>query len=135
MRKLFCSVLIIASLLLISFNSKAQVYTGNLTLNSQTQVDAFNYTSVTGILSIGSLFSGAITNLDGLSELTTVGARLMIDHTSITNVDGLSNLTSVKTFLIISNNPPLTNAGGLSHLSAVHSQNGSIDLCDHELTN
>lgn len=46
-------VLSFLSMLLFSFtNLNAQMYIGDLTLTSQAQVDAFNYTSVTGDLRI-----------------------------------------------------------------------------------
>src|SRR6266516_3592088 len=66
MRKLFYSILMIATVSLLTVQVKAQVFNGNLTLNTQAEVDAFNYTSVTGIIFINSLQS-SITNLDGLS--------------------------------------------------------------------
>ena len=36
----------------IYFGTQAQVYTGDLTLSSQSEVDAFNYTEVTGNLTM-----------------------------------------------------------------------------------
>jgi hypothetical protein len=57
-------------------NLHAQVHTGNLTLNTQAQIDAFNFTSVTGDLLIKETILGNITNLNGLSELTQVGDYL-----------------------------------------------------------
>ncbi len=73
MRKLFYSALIIVTISMISFDLKAQVYSGDANLTTQAQVDAFNYTSITGNLTI---FSTAISNLNGLSNLHTIGGTL-----------------------------------------------------------
>ena len=107
--------------LLVLSNINAQVFSGNLFLSSQTQIDAFNYTSVSGSLTIES-FSGSIQNLNGLSELTMVGGDLQIKNTAITNVVGLSNLTSVGglgNVFNIENNDALTNIDGLSGLISI----------------
>src|SRR5690606_27966980 len=61
-----------------------------------------------------------LTDLDGLSNLTSVGGFLDIHNNSnLTNLDGLSNLTSVGGFLAIYNNSNLTNLNGLSNLTSV----------------
>jgi hypothetical protein len=118
MRKLFYSILMIATVSLLTVEVKAQVFNGNLTLNTQAEVDAFNYTSVTGIIFINSLQSN-ITNLDGLSELTTVGKSLFIGHKSFTNLNGLSNLTSVGEMLSLEDLRNITNLDELSNLTHV----------------
>lgn len=87
-------LLFVFSLLLTAFATEAvaQTFTGNLTITTQTEIDNFNYTEVTGNLAI----QGAnIVNLDGLSELETVGGALNVLNTNITNTNGLSSLTSV----------------------------------------
>ena len=97
--------------------SNAQTYTGNLNLTTQAQVDAFNYTEVTGYLSI---HQSNITNLDHLSSLTSLGGILSIyANPELTNLDGLSNLTSVGGYLFVSNNTLLANIDGLSGLTSV----------------
>jgi hypothetical protein len=113
-----------------SITTKAQTFTGNLTLTTQAQVDAFNYTNVTGIIFINSLQS-SITNLNGLSELTSVGGSLFIDNSHITNLDGLSNLTTVGQKLSISTRF-VTSLDALSNLTSAN----SIDISDNDaLTN
>ncbi len=92
----------------------AQVCSGDITLTTQAQVDAFSCTSVTGYLIIN---GSGITNLNGLSGLTSVGDFLGISNTSITNVAGLSSLTSVQGNIFFSSNTALTNVDGLSALS------------------
>ncbi|HET6722099.1 MAG TPA: hypothetical protein VFH07_05090, partial [Chitinophagaceae bacterium] len=111
--------------LLSGVNIKAQVFNGTLNLITQAQVDAFNFTSVTGDLI---LFSPSIINLNGLSELQTIGGNFEISTTGITNVDPLSNLQSANSMLI-RGNALLTNLNGFSGLTSVprgfHFQNNS----------
>jgi hypothetical protein len=116
MRKLYFSLLISVSLLISSFNLNAQTFTGDLVLSTQAQVDAFNYTTVTGLLAID---GNTITNLDGLSELTSVGHNLVFQNIRITNVDVLTNLESVGGFLSFLNCGNLTNLDGLSGLTSM----------------
>ncbi|MCG6959221.1 T9SS type A sorting domain-containing protein [bacterium BMS3Abin03] len=105
-------------------NTQAQTYTGDLTLTSQAQVDAFNYTRVTGNLTIQEAIPGNITNLDGLSGLIGLGqldyGSLYIDsNIALTNLDGLASLLTVHGSLFISGNTALTNLDGLSSLDWV----------------
>jgi len=90
MRKLFYSALIIATISTISFNLKAQVYNGDLTLTNQAQVDGFNYTSVTGNLTLYGANS-SISNLNGLSELQSIGGGFEITNTLLTKRCSKSN--------------------------------------------
>ena len=76
-----------------------------------------NLTSVGGDLYIGVFFNGnpALTNIDGLANLTSVGGDLYIfGNGALTNLDGLANLTSVGGDLYISFNAALTNCQGLA---------------------
>jgi PA domain/Secretion system C-terminal sorting domain len=99
---------------------KAQTFTGDLTLTTQAQIDAFNYTEVTGFLTIVESSSGNITNLNGLSELTSVGLFLSIhNNTTLANLDGLSNLTAVGSSVYINSNSALTDLNGLSGVTSV----------------
>lgn len=121
MRKRFASLISVSCFFFfLSFsNAKAQVFNGNLTLNSQADVDAFNYNSVTGILFISNISSN-ITNLDGLSTLTSVGTNILISRQShLMNLNGLSNLQSVTGILSIGGCPNLENIDGLSSLQSV----------------
>ena len=109
------------AIFLFSFSGiKAQVYNGELLLTNQAQVDAFNYTSVNGRITIISS-SGMITNLNGLSELTSVTDYLVIaNNPSLTDINGLSNLTKINSLfghLRIENNDALTNVDGLSSVT------------------
>lgn len=116
MRKTFLLLLISATFLLFYTTTRAQVFNGDLLLNTQAQVDAFNYTSVTGSLRI---LSSAVTNINGLSELTSVGEDFYIANTSVTDINPISNLNSVGDLFAISNNNSLLNLNGLSGLTSV----------------
>jgi len=57
----------------------------------------------------------ALTNLDGLAKLTSVGGYLYIyRNAALTNIDGLAKLTSVGGYLNIANNTALTNCQGIA---------------------
>ena len=101
---------------LMSFlNLNAQTFNGDLSLATQAQVDAFNFTSVTGKLTI---INSSISNLNGLSELQTVGGVFEITNTALTNIDALSSLQSVNS-LFIRGNSLLANLNGFSSLTTV----------------
>ena len=118
MRKIFIRLIAVYVCCLFFISGiRGQVYNGSLTLSSQAEIDAFNYTSVKGPLIIQEISPGSITNLNGLSELTTVEFSLEIRSNSvITNLDGLLNLVSVGGNLQISHNSALSNLDGLSNL-------------------
>lgn len=141
--------LFLSVLFLLSFGwqqtAQAQVFTGNILLGTQDEVNDFpttcNCTSITGFLRInganitdlsplagltsvgGYLYffsNGSLTNLDGLENLTAVAGPLVMEfNASLTNLDGLANLTSVGERVAISNNPSLTNLDGLANLTTV----------------
>ncbi len=101
---------------------ESNIFEGNLTLNTQGEVDfigSMGYTEITGYLSIQS--SGSpITSLEPLNTLTKVdGAFLSINGTQITNFNGLQNLTSVANKLQIINNYELTSVEALSNVTSV----------------
>jgi hypothetical protein len=76
----------------------AQVFDGDIRLETQDEVDAFNYTSVTGNLII---FGGPdVTNLEGLSELISIGGKLHVTC-GASNFNGLDNLVSIGGDLVI----------------------------------
>ncbi len=68
----------------------------------------------------------ALTNIDGLLNLTELGALSIINNNVLTNLDGLSGLTHLYVEfgqgpLIIKDNDILTNIDGLSNLVQVYS--------------
>lgn len=100
--KLFPTLILCCFLsMLILSESKAQTYTGNLNLTTQAEVNAFNYTEVTGNLYI---YGTDITDLSPLSNLVSVGGQLgIVDNTSLTTINGFSSLTTAGEILIDEN--------------------------------
>ncbi len=120
MKKYFLFVLFLSTSFINNIN--AQVFTGNLKITSQAQVDAFNYTTVTGNLEIYDFDDGVfdITNLNGLSELTSIGGSLYIHGNELLNdIAGLSNLISIESELRFKSNLALTDINGLNNLTSI----------------
>jgi|GEM_PF-1138188 len=93
----------------------------DITLNSQVGVDSFqsNHGPCDRLLNLN-IQGTDITNLDGLSALTTVTGELWIqDNVALTSLSGLSALTSIVGNALIQNNAMLTNVDGLSALKSV----------------
>lgn len=119
----------------VSYNSKTinagtitivNVFTGNITLLTQQEVDDFganNYTKVVGNIIIGSdtnLTPESIQNLDALATLTEVTEELGVyENTKLSSLSGLSNLISVGGNLVISYNKILSDLNGLNKLTTV----------------
>ncbi len=109
--------------------STAQCPTSSITLSTQADIDNFStdYPGCTMIpagvdVTIQDDNNGIdnITNLNGLSQLTSIGEDLsIIDNAVLTNIDGLSQLTSIGVFFFISENAVLTNVDGLSQLTSI----------------
>ena len=116
--KITLSILLIVVIILHAHSQNNVSFPGDVTLSTQAEVDAFNYTDVTGTLTIS---GNDISNLDALSALTHVGSGLIIsDNTSLSNVNGLSALGTVKADpgtvnngIKISGNQFLTNLDGV----------------------
>ena len=112
------SVFTLLLILFLVLQGFAQVFTGDITITSQAEVDAFAYSEVTGNISIVAV--GDLTNLDGLSSLTTVGKSLYVElNVTLTNIDGLSSLTSIGMGLSLMGNSALTSVDGLSSLTTI----------------
>jgi len=91
-----------------------QTYPGNLNLTSQAEVDAFNYTEVTGYLNIS---GGDITDLSPLFMLRKVGSYLTIHHNSaLAVVDGFGSLTNVGSGIFINDNTNMVSVSGFGLL-------------------
>ena len=125
--KLFLTLLLSCFLSIFMLTeSKAQVITGDVTLQYQADVDAFDdgpvpITTITGNLTI-QLFDdySDINDLTPLSTLTSVGGFLLISNcNSLTSLSGLDALTSVGGLLLIRGNNSLTSLSGLDALTSV----------------
>ncbi|MBL4663130.1 MAG: hypothetical protein JKY22_06150 [Flavobacteriaceae bacterium] len=73
-------------------NQDPTVWRGTAVLNTQAEVDAFDFRVVTGALWI---YSANVTDLSNLSSLESVGS-IRIDDTSLQSLNGLHNLVNVE---------------------------------------
>src|SRR5690606_22616637 len=74
-------------------------------------------TTVGGNLSINT--NSQLTNLDGLNALTNMGGNLNInDNSQLTNLDGFNALTDVGGYLYINSNSQLTDISGLANINS-----------------
>lgn len=108
------------STLLFSCLSHSNTITGSLLLESQVQVDAlFGITEVTGDVTIRTNpdLEDPITNLDGLSDLQSVGGSLIVrDNDEPIDTSGLLKLTDVEGLQVFKN-AALGDLIGLSNLA------------------
>lgn len=100
------------------FASQAQTYNGDLTLSTQNEVNAFNYSEVTGDLNIGySSLTSDITDFSPLLSLNIVNGNLNIyKNDGIINLEGLNNLSIVGGDFTIKNNENLTSLIGIYNI-------------------
>ena len=99
---------------------------GDITLSSQSEVNAFDCTSVEGNLTIS---GDDISDLSPLTNLTDLGGYLSIySNAALTNVDGFSALISVGGDLAISENSALSEFCGLYTLFNVGGLNGTYTV-------
>jgi len=118
--------------------NEVNIFNGNVTLNSQQEVDDFgshNYTGITGYLVISGLENWfSITDLSPLNSLTTIGDDLWLRSNYILpSLEGLNNITSVGDFLTIDGCKMITNLTELQNLTSV---GGGMSITGNsELTN
>lgn len=121
-----CSLLFCALVLLIGNPLLGQsCFPSGITFRHQTQIDDFatNYpgcTTIEGNVTIDNSIAPNITNLDGLSQITTINGNLIIESNYyLTSITGLSNLTTVGGNLDILDNNILPSFNGLNNLETV----------------
>jgi hypothetical protein len=92
-----------------------------ITFNWQTEIDNFqsNYPGCTHIEGNVTISSFDITNLNGLSVLTSIGGTLSIYVDVLSSLAGLENLTSIGGDLIVQNNDSLANLAELVNLTSI----------------
>lgn len=120
--------------------------TGDVTLSSQAEVDAFavdyptctlipgsltisgdDITDLTALSAITSVngdlniyYNQSLTSLNGLGAITVVHGTLSVyQNSALTDFDALSALTKIDNSLSVENNPVLANLDGLSSLTSV----------------
>ena len=98
---------------------------GDITFTTQAEIDAFptDYPGCTEILGNVTIDDGGsenITNLNGLSQLSSVGGNLTIqNNSSLTSLTGLDALNSVEGNFYIDNNATLISLTGLEAISYI----------------
>ncbi len=123
MKKLLYAILIIFSV--NSFVISQPCLPEGITFSAQQEIDSFsvNYPSCTeieGDVTIKESSSGAITNLNGLSQLTSIWGHLFINNNkALTDLSGLDHLASVGKVVDIRNNNKLTSLSGLNGLISI----------------
>ncbi|MFK7808843.1 MAG: hypothetical protein AB8F74_13650, partial [Saprospiraceae bacterium] len=97
------------------------------TLNTQEEIDNFatdnpGCTEIEGNLHIEGGTGDNITNLNGLSQLTSVTASILIwDTESLTNLSGLDNITTVPGMIQIRGNTALEDISALQNVTSLGS--------------
>lgn len=118
----------------INFTTTGICPTPNTTFNNQEGIDNFkiNYPTCTQLQGNVSIVGYAITNLDGLSNITSISGSLSITYSNyLTTLDGLSSLTNIGGELNISYNTALTHLNGLSSLTSINS--GRLSLYNNSV--
>jgi hypothetical protein len=109
---------------LLSFcNAKTQsCLPEGITFTTQSQIDNFqiNYPNCTQIAGDVEITGSNITNLNGLTILTSiVGGLIIQDNPNLISLSGLNNLSSIGFILFIDNNTNLTSLTGLGSLITI----------------
>ncbi len=111
----------------------AQCFPNGITFSTQDQIDNFavnnpGCTEILGTLTIDADSSLDITNLNGLSQITSVNEGLLIkDCPGLTNLSGLENLALVENTLQIQSN---ANLETLNHLTSLEGSIGGNLIID-----
>ena len=119
---LFCTI--------ASLSLHAGCPTGDITLTSQADINAFpsKYPGCTNMpyrITIQESVAGDIINLNGLSQLTSIGGDFFVlNNSGLTNLTGLSGLSTIAGSLSIEGNNGLTSLTGLTAIASV----GSLDI-------
>lgn len=117
----------------ITFTTQAEIdnfqsnYPGCTEIEGDVQIQGSEITNLNGLsvlTSVGDKFNivlnYALTSLTGLDNLTSIGDECwIIGNNSLTSLEGLNNLTSIGGNFAISNNENLTSLMGLNSLTSV----------------
>src|SRR5690554_6687815 len=115
-------LLTILLLLCLTSPISAQCPSGNISFNSQAELDAFaaefpNCTEIAGFLHIG---GSDITDLSPLQNITRIGDYFTIHNNAVlTNLSDLGGLQSIEGYLSIEHNNQLSSLQGLENLTKI----------------
>jgi hypothetical protein len=130
MNKLFLFVTLLS---IIHFNVFTQgCLPEGITFTTQEQIDNFqlNYPGCTEIEGDVSISGNEISNLNGLSVLTSIGGHLWIaNNFNLTSLSGLENLLSIGGNISIINNNQLPNLIGLENIESIP---GNLDISEND---
>mgnify|MGYP001138399013 CR=1 FL=1 len=120
-------ILLLAAITITFNNAKAQsCLPQGIAFTSQSQIDNFqtNYPGCTEIEGDVTINGSNITNLNGLSVLTSIGGNLTVGRNwntnpSLTSLTGLENLAFIGGHLLIHNSISLTSLTGLDNLTII----------------
>jgi len=92
-----------------------------ITFGTQSQIDSFQiiYPGCTEIEGDVTIKGDDITNLNGLSVVTSIGGSFKISTNPLTSLTGLDNLTSIGGWLEIDENDAMTSLTGLDNLTSI----------------
>ncbi len=115
------AIYLFALLLIQQAASSQSCLPEGIVFTTQSQIDNFqgNYPGCTEIEGDVTIDSLGITNLNGLSVLTSIGGNLTIWITSVTNLTGLNALTSVNGKMLLYDNFLLSTLEGLENLTTI----------------
>jgi len=119
----------------ITLNHSQTCLPNGIIITSQQQINDFatdypDCESIGGNVRIIELTSGDITNLNGLSQITSIGKGLYImNNSSLTSLNGLDNLISIGSSISIDGNDVLTDLNAFSSLNSV---SGSLNIANNE---
>lgn len=119
MKKIY--IIIIVLCVAMGLNAQSCLPEG-ITFTTQAQIDSFQYNHPGCVEIEGDVVINGydITNLNGLSELTSIGGYLQIRNiSSPTSLSSLENLTSIEGDLQIWNNTGLTSLSSLENLTSI----------------
>jgi len=123
-RRLCIPVILVCILWCTSIESQSQSCLPiGIEFTTQSQIDSFqiNFPGCIEIEGMVSIRGSDITNLNGLSVLTSIGGSLEIKNAgSLANLDGLENVTFIGGSIDIFNNSALSNLSGLINVTSIN---------------
>src|SRR5690554_1533177 len=138
MKKTFTLLSMAFALFLLCGKAQAQCPQEGVYFFSQADINAFaaDYPDCTEFqyeMLISDFWSGSITDLSPLSNLTSVGSLTITWNTQLTSLSGLDNLTSVGEWLEIVDNDQLTSLSGLESLISSSEEATKIKIGQNDL--